>query len=77
MYRSADFRQLLERNALLVIEMSASSFLSIRWENELAEIRKNETKWTELLPIETEACAEPWCWNSGTHLIAVCNKRPT
>jgi len=38
MYRSADFRQLLERNALLVIEMSASSFLSIRWENELAEV---------------------------------------
>lgn len=77
MYRSADFGQLLERNALSVVEMSASNFLSTRWESELSDIRKDEVRWNELLRMETEACAEAGCWDSGTHLIAVCIKRPT
>lgn len=75
LYRSSNFRQLLERNSLPVIDMSASNFLSICWENELAEIRNDEAKWAELLRMETEACAEPGGWDAGTHLIAVCQKR--
>lgn len=71
LYRAAGLRELLARNALPAIAMSAAGFLALRWENELTEVRKDGAKWSELLQMETEACAEPGCWDAGTHLIAV------
>ena len=74
MYRAAGFREMLERNHLPVVALSASNSLSLRWESELAAIRQDPVKWQELLRLELEACAEPGCLDSGTHLIAVCAK---
>lgn len=75
MYRAARFRALLSRHGWDIIAMSASNFLSLRWETELGNLRQDEAKWNELLRLETEACAEPGCWDGGTHLIAVGRKR--
>lgn len=74
MYRAARFRELLSRHGWDIVAMSASNFLSLRWETELRDLRQDEAKWGELLRLETEACAEPGCWDSGTHLIAVGRK---
>ena len=74
MYRSSQFRDLLEKNELRIVEMSSANFLSIHWESELVEIRKDTEKWNELLRMEREACKQPGCWDSGTHMIAVCRR---
>jgi ubiquinone/menaquinone biosynthesis C-methylase UbiE len=77
MYRAARFRSLLERHGLEILALSASNFLSLRWETELGAIRQDESAWNELLRLETEACAEPGCQDGGTHLIAASRKRDT
>ena len=72
MFRSGEFRELLDRCGFQILEMSAANFLSIQREAELMEIRKDEVRWNELLRFEREACREPGCLDSGTHLIAAC-----
>lgn len=75
MYRSAEFRRLLDRPELTLLAMSASNCLSTRFEEALVAIRPDETRWDELLRMELEACQEPGCLDMGTHLIAVVRRR--
>jgi 2-polyprenyl-3-methyl-5-hydroxy-6-metoxy-1,4-benzoquinol methylase len=56
-----------------VIDISEKQ-LALNWETELAEIRQDAEKWSELLRLESEACVQPGCWDSGTHMIEVCRK---
>jgi hypothetical protein len=55
--------------------MSSSSFLSVKWADTVAEIREIPEKWNFLLRLEREACRQPGCLDTGTHLIAVCHKK--
>ena len=74
MFRSQEYRDLLERNHLHILDMSSANFLSINMGEQLEEIMEIPANWNELLRLEKEACRQPGCWDTGTHLIAVCRK---
>lgn len=74
MYRAAELRDVLEREGLEVIEMSASNCLSAARGDQLDEVRQDETQWAHLLEMELEACREPGCVDLGTHTIAVARR---
>ncbi len=76
LFRAAELRAFLDRPGLNLLAMSASNVLSTNWPKLLAEIRKDEQKWSELLRREIEAGVEPGCLDMGTHLIAVVEKIP-
>ena len=75
MFRAGELRGWLRESGLCVIAMSASGCLSVGWGGLLEEARSDEEKWSELLRMELEACAEESSWNMGTHMIAVARKR--
>jgi 2-polyprenyl-3-methyl-5-hydroxy-6-metoxy-1,4-benzoquinol methylase len=74
MFRSGELRAWLEGTGLRILAMSASDCLSTGWYETLEEIRSDEEKWSELLGMELEVCAEPGSWNMGMHTIAVTQK---
>jgi SAM-dependent methyltransferase len=74
MYRAVEFHTLLSHAGLTVVAMAASNCLSTHWTDQLAQIRQDAEKWTELLRMEIEATREPGCLDMGTHLIAVARK---
>jgi SAM-dependent methyltransferase len=75
MYRSGEFRRLLDRPELELLAISASNCLSTRGQGELAGIRQDAAQWSHLLEMELDACREPGCLDMGTHMIAVVRKR--
>lgn len=75
LFRSPELRELLEHNGLSVLDMSSANFLSVCPGFDLAEIRDDPVKWNELLHHEREACRQPGCLDTGTHMIAVCRKQ--
>ncbi|MBI1729761.1 class I SAM-dependent methyltransferase [Candidatus Acetothermia bacterium] len=74
MFRAQEVREWLTLAELQIVAMSASSCLSIGWEEKLREIREDKEKWAELLRTELEACADPGSLNMGPHIIAVAKK---
>ena len=74
MFRAEELRSLLEDNGATVVAMSASNCLSAAWGERLADVRSDPVRWQELLGLEVEACREPGCLDSGTHVIAVARK---
>lgn len=74
LFRSHELRDFLQSHGLDVIDMAASNTLSTIHGDSLAEIRKDETKWKQLLGMEIQACREPGYLDGGTHLIAVAKK---
>jgi SAM-dependent methyltransferase len=74
MFRASELREWLASHGMGILAMSASSCLSIGWNELLQQIRQDEAKWKELLRMELEASAEEGAWNMGTHLIAVARK---
>jgi len=74
MFRAGELCELLAQAGLTLTAMSASNCLSLGWDDSLQEIRADDEKWTELLRMELEACAEVACLGMGTHLIAVARK---
>ena len=74
MFRSSEFRELLEASGLQIEVLSASNCVSACWAEALREIKEDPTVWAHLLEMELEACREPGCLDMGTHLIAVCRK---
>ena len=74
MFRAAELRQMIESAGMEILAMSASSCLSVNWQETLAEIRQNPDLWEELLRMEVEASAEQESLNLGTHLISVARK---
>jgi len=74
MFRARELRNWLERAGVRIVAMSASDCLSTGWSGMLEEIRKDQTKWNELLRMEVEASAEEESLNMGMHTIAVVRK---
>ncbi len=74
LFRADELVNWLEQNNLKVVDISASSSLSLTWNEMLKQSRNDAEKWSELLRMEEEACADPGCLNMGTHLIAVAEK---
>ena len=59
---------------LKVESMSASTCLTTGWRDELGELRGDDERWSSLIEMEIEACAEPGCVDAGPHIIAVTRK---
>ena len=74
LFRAAEFKNWLINANLQIKELSASSCLSLGWDEFLETIRSDETKWQELLRMELEASAEAGCLDMGTSIIAVTEK---
>jgi 2-polyprenyl-3-methyl-5-hydroxy-6-metoxy-1,4-benzoquinol methylase len=74
LFRAAELREWLEKRNLTILDLSASSCISLTWNEMLKEIRNDTEKWNELLRMELEACADEGCLNMGTHLIAAVRK---
>jgi ubiquinone/menaquinone biosynthesis C-methylase UbiE len=74
MYRSGELRELTERCGLSVEHMSASSCLSIGWEEDLLKQEDGSGGWKELVRMEIEASAQEGCLDMGTHIIVVGRK---
>jgi len=74
MFRSNECLDWLESHALKIMDVSASSCLSLTWKETLSQVRQNAEKWEELLQMELEACAQPGCLDMGTHLVVVARK---
>jgi len=74
LFRAKELKVWLSQRNLEILEISASSCLSLTWGESLREIRKDEAKWNELLRMELEACTDEGCLGMGTHLIALLRK---
>ena len=75
LFRAHELKEWLARNSLAALDISASSCISLTWNELLKEIRNDTDKWNELLRMELESSADEGCLNMGTHLIAVVRKR--
>jgi len=71
MFRAGELRGWLEQAGLQVLAMSASDCLASCRVGDASKIRSDPEKWSELLRMEVEACAEQESWNMGMHTIAV------
>ncbi len=76
MFRSSEFRRLLEQGGWCVESMSASSCLSVGWAEYLEGLAETDPIWGHLIEMELEASHEAGCLDMGTHLIAIC-RRPS
>jgi len=76
LFRASELKNWLEQTGLEVLAISASDCLSSCWPEYVSQIRSDPDKWTELLRMEVEACAEQESWNMGMHTIAVAWKEP-
>ena len=74
LFRARELLIWLEKAGLTVTDRSASSCLSLTWNESLKQIRGDADKWNELLRMELEACADEGCLNMGTHIIAIARK---
>ena len=74
LFRGGELHALLEDNGATVVCVSASNCLSAAWGERLSDVRSDPVRWQELLGLEVEACREPGCLDSGTHVIAVARK---
>jgi SAM-dependent methyltransferase len=74
MFRAGELIAWLAEQGWVVVDRSAANCLSLTWKEALQPIRNDPEKWTELLRIELEACAEEGSLNMGTHIIAVAEK---
>lgn len=74
MYRSGEFRALLESAGLEIVAISTTNALSTNLGDRLDAIPEDSDTWRHLIEMELEACQEPGCLDLGTHLIAVCRK---
>src|SRR5262245_14810081 len=74
LFRAVELKEWLSKKKLEMLELSASSCLSLTWGESLREIRNDAAKWNELLRMELDACTDEGCLGMGTHLIAVARK---
>jgi len=74
MFRSGEFRELLEHAGLRIEVMSASNCLAVNWGDALDELPEDDPKWEYLVEMEIEASRETGCLDMGTHIIAICRK---
>jgi SAM-dependent methyltransferase len=77
LFRSGEFKELLEDHGVQILKFSASNCLSAVWGEKLRDIRADEERWNELLQMELEATQQPGCVDMGTHLVAVVQKSRT
>ncbi len=74
LFRSYELRAFLELHSLKMVDIAASNVLTPVHSESLLEIRKDETKWKQVLDMELIACREPGSLDAGTHIIAVARK---
>lgn len=75
LYRTAEFRRVLEDAGLQVDVLSATDVLAATWDEQLRDLSEDSDAWQHLLELELEACREPGCVDMGEHIIAVCRRR--
>lgn len=77
MYRWNEFREILLKHPVEILDASAANFLSNGLVNEeyLTELMHDEKKWNMFLKWELEFCREPGVIDAGTHFIVIFKKQ--
>ncbi|MEM7102786.1 MAG: class I SAM-dependent methyltransferase [Bacteroidota bacterium] len=70
-YKSEEFRTILESANFEILELSASNCLSVRRAAELEDMQHDKAKWEYFIDLEIRACKSPGLVESGTHIIAI------
>jgi len=77
MFRWSEYRDVLSRHPVDILEVSAANYLSNGLYNEeyLNELSKDSEKWNMFLKWELDFCKEPGVIDGGTHMIAILRKQ--
>ena len=77
MSRWSEYRDVLSRHPVDILEVSAANYLSNGLYNEeyLTELSKDSEKWNMFLKWELDFCREPGVIDGGTHMIAILRKQ--
>lgn len=75
MYRWTELESLLKRHPCELVAASASNCLSMRTEEALKQLEHEPDLWEQFLAWELAFCREPGALDSGTHIIAVVQRR--
>ena len=76
MFRWREFKDILSKHPVDILDVSAANYLSNGLTNEenLMEIMKDSEKWNMLLKWELDFCKEPGAIDSGTHFLVIFRK---
>jgi hypothetical protein len=77
MFRWSEFRNVLSKHPVDILDASAANFLSNGHFNEafLSNLSKDPEKWDLFLKWELDFCSEIGAIDAGTHFIVVVKKR--
>jgi ubiquinone/menaquinone biosynthesis C-methylase UbiE len=77
MFRWSEYRDVLSRHPVDILEVSAANYLSNGLYNEeyLSDLSKDSEKWNVFLKWELDFCREPGVIDGGTHMIAILRKQ--
>jgi ubiquinone/menaquinone biosynthesis C-methylase UbiE len=78
MFRWSEYREVLSRHPVEILDASATNFLSTGLFNEefLTGLMSDPEKWNMFLKWELDFCKEPGVIDGGTHMIAILRKLP-
>jgi ubiquinone/menaquinone biosynthesis C-methylase UbiE len=73
MFRWSEFREILSKHPVEILDASAANFLSTSLSNEeyLTELMGDSEKWNMFLKWELDFCKEPGTIDGGIHMIAI------
>ena len=73
MFRWSEYRDILSRHSIEILDVSAANFLSNGLYNEeyLTELMSDSEKWNLFLKWELDFCQEPGVIDGGTHMIVI------
>jgi SAM-dependent methyltransferase len=77
MFRWSEFREILRRHSVEILDVSAANFLSTgaSREERLIKIMSNPKQWEKFLKWELDFCAEPGAIDAATHFLVVFRKQ--
>jgi len=75
LFTAEELRKDIAKAGFKLLQMSASNCLSALRAETLEDLKKNTKKWKYFLDLELRACQSPGMIESGTHLIAIVQKK--
>lgn len=74
LFKWKELRELINQFPCMIVEASASNYLSMEHNKMIKAIKKDENTWKNFLKWELDFCKEPGIIDGGTHIIAVIQK---
>ena len=75
LFTAQELKNDIQSVGLQLLTISASNCLSALRAEVLEDLKKNTEKWKYFLDLELRACQSPGMVESGTHLIAIAQKK--